>query len=117
MDIYKISQLIKARHLNECPNSAGDYQNACCADLMSDVLRFAQGNAMLITGLTNVHAVRTAEISGISLIIYICGKTPVEEVIEEASRVHINLLVSEMTMFEACGVLYANGLSEVGRNK
>ena len=46
------------------------------ADLMSDVLAFAEPGSLLLTGLVNPHAVRTAEMADIAVIIFVRGKYP-----------------------------------------
>jgi hypothetical protein len=106
MDIETIIALTNGKRLNECKKTESDVMQVCCGDLMSDVLRFSQGANMLVTGLANVHAIRTAEMSGIGLILFVCGKSPVSEVLEEASRLGIAVLGTEMPMFDVCGILY-----------
>ena len=44
------------------------------ADLMSDVLAFAQEGSMLLTGLTNPLVVRTADTLDLKVIIFVRGK-------------------------------------------
>jgi hypothetical protein len=117
MNIKRIMELTKAKCLVDSPDFDLDINYACSGDLMSDVLRFSQGNGLLVTGLANVHAVRTAEMSGITLIVFVCGKSPMSDVIEEAGRLGIWLLATELTMFETCGILYANGISEINSGK
>jgi len=82
----------------------------CGADLMSDVLAFIKPNALLLTGLTNVQSVRTADIAGVKAIVYVRGKLPDKEAIELAKETGIVLLSTNLLMYEACGKLYARGL-------
>ena len=83
---------------------------ACGADLMSDVLAFTKERALLLTGLTNVQVIRTAEMSDLVAIVFVRGKRPGAELIELAMEKRIPLLVSEHAMFEACGLLFVSGL-------
>ncbi|MGC8793973.1 MAG: DRTGG domain-containing protein [Bryobacteraceae bacterium] len=82
----------------------------CGADLMSDVLAFAKPGTVLLTGLTNVQAVRTADIADIKAIVFVRGKLPDRETIELGKDKGIPLLATRFTMFEACGRLWAAGL-------
>lgn len=84
------------------------------ADLMSDVLAFAQDGMLLMTGLTNPQVVRTAEMAGIAAIVFVRGKIPPPETIALAVQRRIPLLSSRFTMFETCGRLYQAGLPAHG---
>ena len=57
---------------------------ACGADLMSDVLAFTKDGALLLTGLTNPQVIRTADVGGLSAIVFVRGKTPSMEAINMA---------------------------------
>ncbi len=80
------------------------------ADLMSDVLAFATPNALLITGLTSVQAVHTADVAECAAILFVGGKRPSVEALQLAERRAIPLLSTSHPMFEACGILHANGI-------
>jgi len=80
------------------------------ADLMSDVLAFIKPSALLLSGLTNVQVVRTAEVADITAIVFVRGKRPVPETIKLAREKNIPMLSTELLMYEACGRLYTKGL-------
>jgi predicted transcriptional regulator len=82
----------------------------CGADLMSDVLAFIKPNALLLTGLTNVQAVRTAEIAEVRAIVYVRGKLPDKDAIELAKEKGMILLCTNLPMYESCGRLHEHGL-------
>ena len=84
--------------------------SACGADLMSDVLAFTKERTLLLTGLTNLQVIRTADISDLSAIVFVRGKIPQPELIAVASERKIPLLVTRYPMYEACGLLYQKGL-------
>ncbi|MPM71641.1 hypothetical protein SDC9_118609 [bioreactor metagenome] len=84
--------------------------SACGADLMSDVLTFTKRKTLLLTGLTNIQVVRTAELSDLCAIVFVRGKQPGKEIIEAAKANDIPLLVTCYTLFEACGRLYEMGI-------
>ena len=84
---------------------------ACGADLMSDVLAFTKDGALLMTGLTNPQVVRTADVGGLIAIVFVRGKNPSAEAAEMAIELDIPLFSTPHTLFEACGILYSNGLA------
>ncbi len=83
---------------------------ACGSDLMSDVLAFVKEKCILITGLTNVHVMRTAEMLDIHCVIFSRGKIPGEEILEEAKEIGIAVLSTEHTSYTTCGILYQAGI-------
>jgi predicted transcriptional regulator len=83
----------------------------CGADLMSDVLAFIKPNALLLTGLTNVQSVRTAEIAEVRAIVYVRGKLPDKEAVDLAKEKGIVLLWTSLPMYESCGRLHECGLA------
>jgi predicted transcriptional regulator len=82
----------------------------CGADLMSDVLAFIKPNALLLTGLTNVQSVRTAEIAEVRAIVYVRGKLPDKDAIDLAREKGIVLLWTSLPLYESCGRLHEKGL-------
>ncbi len=93
-----------------------EVQTGFGADLMSDVLVYNVAQGLLITGLINPQIVRTAEMADAAAILVVRGKTPLSETIEVAQRVGIPLIGTRLTMFEACGRLYAAGLRAAPRH-
>lgn len=83
------------------------------ADLMSDVLGRSHPNGILITGITNPQAVRTADIADIRAVCVVRGKMPETDAVSLAEQKEIPLFITRMTMFEACGILYMKGLKAV----
>lgn len=88
-----------------------EIEKAYASDLMSDVLAFAWPGTLLLTGLTNVQIVRTAQMMDIPAVVFVRGKRPQEEAVALAKNVGMPLLVSSMSMYETCGLLYKAGLS------
>lgn len=83
---------------------------ACGSDMMSDVLAFPKEDMALLTGLTNTHTIRTAELLDVRLIIFVRGKFPGADVIEMAEDAGIPVLATGYTLYDACGMLYSAGL-------
>ncbi|HTG00670.1 MAG TPA: hypothetical protein VK654_08800 [Nitrospirota bacterium] len=94
-----------------------DVDHCFSADLMSDVLGRVHANGILLTGLTNPQAVRTADIADIKAVCIVRGKTPDSDSVTLAKRAEIPLFTTQFTMFEACGILYMHGLKAVGERK
>ena len=78
---------------------------------MSDVLIFAKPGSVLLSGLTNIQVIYTANAAGIKAICFVRGKRPFEETIELATRKRIALLSTKLPLYEACGRLYKKGLA------
>ena len=111
----KLTEVIN--HLNAeylCLDGA-DPEVTCCmgADMMSDVLAFAEAGALLITGLISSQSVRTADVADASAVLYIRGKRPDEQTIALACELNIPLLTTNENMFNTCGILYKAGLKGV----
>jgi predicted transcriptional regulator len=87
----------------------------CGADLMSDVLAFTHESTLLLTGLTNIQVIRTAEMSDLVGIVFVRGKRPTSGVIELARVKKIPLLIAKHSLYEACGRLYQQGLKSCSR--
>lgn len=89
-----------------------------CTDLMSDALAMIVtpcGQTVLVTGLANGSALRTAEMMDIQNIIFCRNKTLNEENIELASSMLINAFTTQLPMFDVIGILYREGLKTATR--
>ena len=84
--------------------------SACGSDMMSDVLAYVKDQAVLMTGLVNTQVIRTAEMMDMICIIFVRSKQPTDEMIELARESGIVLMATDKRMYEACGILYTNGL-------
>lgn len=83
------------------------------SDLMSDVLTLQQSNLLLLTGLSNLQSIRTAEMADIKCILLVRGKNPSDDMIALAKDNDIVILRYNGSMFKACGILYNAGLKPV----
>ena len=84
--------------------------SACGSDMMSDVLAFVKEQAALLTGLVNSQVIRTCHMMDIGCIIFVRGKTPTKEILDLAAETGMVILSTKLRMFNACGILYSNGL-------
>jgi predicted transcriptional regulator len=87
-----------------------EVQAACGADLMSDVMAFVKDRVVLLTGLVNPQALRTADLLDIKVVVFVRGKKPTDDLLEMAGESGMILLSTKYSMFLACGKLYEAGL-------
>lgn len=110
MKISTIKELLEADVI-ACEESLGSHvYSACGSDMMSDVLAYVKDQAVLLTGLVNSQVIRTAEMMDMNCIVFVRSKMPTAEMIELANESGIVLLATSKRMYEACGILYSNGL-------
>jgi len=113
MTLHEIKDLLQCDVLTGGDNLQVDVTQVVASDGMSEILAFAKSKELMITGLTNIQSIRTADIAGVSAVIYCRGKLPEKKVIEFARQKRIPVLVTKMGMFDICGVLYDKGLKGV----
>ena len=110
MLLKQVQELLEAKVLCGEDKLEQDVNNAFCSDLMSDVLAFVTDKTVLITGLTNIHVMRTAEMLDIHCIVYARGKIPSEELLEEANDLDIVVLATAHNCYTTCGLMYESGI-------
>ena len=94
-----------------CEDNLGKHvYSACGSDLMSDVLAYVKDQAVLLTGLINSQVIRTAMMMDMVCIVFVRSKNPTEEMLQLARDNGIVILSTDKRLYEACGLLYANGL-------
>ncbi|MCX8032719.1 MAG: redox-sensing transcriptional repressor Rex [Thermoleophilia bacterium] len=75
-------------------------------DRVSDLLNEASASTLLITNLANVQMVRVADLMEVPGICFVDGVDPEPEVVELARENGILLMVSPVSVFETCGLIY-----------
>ena len=106
MTLARIAEILAAETLvGENPDRL-EISAACGSDLMSDVLCFSKSRSLLLTGLTNPQA----EMSEIAAVCFVRGKRPPAETLALAQKNRIPLLLTQHSMYSACGLLWAAGL-------
>jgi len=114
MKIEKVMEILDAEVLCNAKDIGKHVYSACGSDMMSDVLAYAKDQAILVTGLVNPQVIRTAQMMDMVCIVFVRAKRPNPEMISLAEECGMVLLSTEKRMFEACGRLYAAGLSPNG---
>ena len=110
MTINTVKDLLEAEILCGSENLEEEVHSACGSDMMSDVLAFVKDQAVLLTGLVNPQVIRTAVMMDMRCVVFVRKKTPTEDMIALAEESGIVLMKSNLRMFEACGILYSEGL-------
>lgn len=110
MVIKDLISLLDAQVLCGEDKLGDEVNTAFASDLMSDALAFVKDKTVLITGLTNVHVMRTAEMLDVHCVLFSRGKVPSEEILEEARELGIVVLTTRYTTFTTCGKMYEAGI-------
>ena len=111
MKIREIRSLLDADVLIGEEHLDKDMLTACGSDLMSDVLAFVKDHTVLLTGLTNPHVMRTAEMLDIGCVVFARGKRPTREMLDMAEDLGVCMMATKHTLYVACGILYKHGLA------
>jgi serine kinase of HPr protein (carbohydrate metabolism regulator) len=113
MKVGDIIKTLNANLLTTDMDFSGEVTHAFTSDLMSDVLTLENEGTLLISGLSNLQVIRTAEMSDIKLVIIGRNKMVSGEMIELARKSSIVLMQSPYSLFRISGMLYAAGLKPV----
>ena len=111
MRLSEVADLLQCEVLlGEERLDAIEVRTCFAADLMSDVLRFSHSGALLITGLTSLQSIHTADVADLAAILFVSNKIPAQATIDLARAREIPLLRTSRGMFDACGVIHCAGL-------
>jgi predicted transcriptional regulator len=110
MKVKELEDILDARIVVDTEDLDFNIDSACSADMMSSVLYYHTPNSLLITSLTQPHVIRTAEIAGIKIIVFVLNKQPDQTTIDLAKEKKIPLLITPYCMYTASGRLFEAGL-------
>ena len=110
MKISTMKELLEAEVLCCEENLGRHVYSACGCDLMSDVLAYVKDQAVLLTGLVNPQVIRTAVMMDMVCIVFVRSKDPTPEMLSLAKESGIVVMSTDKRLYEACGILYSNGL-------
>ena len=110
MTLQEIKEILSAQVIVAPQDFQMNMEMACGCDLMSDVLAFTKEESLLLTGLTNLQVIRTAEMANVKALVFVRGKEPDRETIALAMAKNMPILLTDLPMYEACGRLYRHGL-------
>lgn len=113
MRLAEIAEALEAEVLAGEGHLEREVPTAGGSDIISDVLFFGKPGMVLLTGLTQPAAVRTAQLMELSAVVLVRGKRPDEEAVALAEEMELPLLVSPHSLYDCCGRLYVRGLPGV----
>ena len=110
MKMNRVAELLEAEVVCGADRLDGEVHSACGSDMMSDVLAFVKDQAVLLTGLVNAQVMRTAVMMDMRCIVFVRSKSPTDEMLSLADDLGLVVMKTSKRMYEACGILYADGL-------
>ncbi len=113
MKIAEIANILKAKIVCGKDSANDEIRYGFSSDLMSDVLTLDAENLLLITGLSNVQTIRTAEMADIRYIAFVRNKKIAGDILDLASENGMVILESPFSLFKASGLLYSAGLKPI----
>ncbi len=113
MTIEKIAKILDAKLVCGKQMLKQNIEYGFASDLMSDVLTLDEENVVLITGLTNMQTMRTAEMAEIPCVIFVRNKKASKEMIQIANENDMVIIECKYSMFKTIGILYENKLEPV----
>lgn len=113
MKIREVVALLNAKVYGDEQMLENEVEFAFSSDLMSDVLTVKTQNVLLLTGLSNIQSLRTAEMSDVVNVIYVRGKKITDDMKELAEENGILLMECNYSMFRASGILYKAGIKPI----
>lgn len=111
--IGNIAEMLDATVLTPELDLSREVDHAFASDLMSDVLTGDYYKTVLLTGLSNLQSVRTAEMSDIQEVIIGRNKEVSQEMIDLARENDIVLIRSSYSLYKIAGLLYEAGIKPV----
>jgi len=113
MTIREIVDKIEGRVLSCEDKLSTEIEYAFSSDLMSDVLTVRKENILLITGLANIQAIRTSEMSDINCIVFGRDKKLSEDIISLARENEMVVIESPFSVFRISGELFKAGIKPI----
>ncbi|HIJ60948.1 MAG TPA: hypothetical protein HPP56_10130 [Nitrospirae bacterium] len=110
MKLSEIIEIVSAIVINEGKGTSIEIVSVCGTDMMSDALRYAIKDAMLITSLNQPQVIRTAEIVDIPAVLVVLGKPIPYDMANLAKEKNIALISTKYSLFTSCGILYQHGI-------
>jgi serine kinase of HPr protein (carbohydrate metabolism regulator) len=113
MTIKRLTELIEGKVICCEEKISSSVEYAFASDLMSDVLTIEKENMVLITGLANLQAIKTSEMSEISCVVFARDKKIGDEMVSLARENNMILIESPHSVFYISGELYKAGIKSI----
>lgn len=114
MTVEEVASLVNGKIVGGAQFKDQQVECVFASDLMSDVLTLKNdNNLMLMTGLCNLQAIRTCEMSDIGIILFVRGKKVTPEMLDLAEDNEMVLIETAFSMFKSSGILYGAGIPPI----
>ena len=110
MKLKEVMELLDARLLCGEDKLDMEIDSASASDFMSDMLAYVGSQKLLLTGMIKPQVIRTAEMVDMSVIIFVRGKVPDDNMLSLAEESDMAVLSTKKLMYTSCGLLYENGV-------
>lgn len=117
MHLTQIKDLLNAEYLTDAIALDGDIETVHASDLISEVLASCGRGALWMTSLLDAQIVNTAELFDLACVVFVGSRRPHQSIIDAALEDEIPVMVTKLSMFEACGLLYEQGMKSANRHK
>ena len=94
------------RSINGNSDPELELNSAFSSDMMSHMLAYSNDKSILITALYNPQVLRTADLMGISCVIFIGRSEPDPALIKLAESLGVTVVQSPYSMYVTCGILF-----------
>jgi predicted transcriptional regulator len=113
MKIKEVVKLLNAKVITGAERLEEEVKFGFASDLLSDVLTTDTDNLLLLTGMANLQAIRTADMAEITCVAFVRDKKMTQEMIELASENDLVTVETPFSMFHSVAALHDNGLKPV----
>lgn len=113
MKLSEVAELLDAKVVCGEAHLERDVRFGFASDLMSDVLTLSTDNMLLVTGMSNMQTIRTAEMADIEQVLVVRNKSISPDMIELANENNIVLMSCSRSMFRSIGTLSSAGLQPI----
>ncbi len=112
MKLFQVQEILEAEVL--CGNDLlyKDVRSCFACDLISEMLLYVTPDTLVITSLTNIHIIHTAQVMDAVGVVFVGGKKPDISVIANSKTNDIPLFTTKHPTFECCGRLFGNNLKD-----
>jgi predicted transcriptional regulator len=110
MTLSQVQQILEAEVLCGSDLLHKDVCSCFACDHISEMLLYVTPDTLVITSLTNIHIIHTAQVMDAIGVVFVGGKKPDESVIANSKMNNIPLFSTKHPTFECCGRLFTNNL-------
>ena len=112
MKLRQVAELLQAEVLTDESLLDNEVDNVFCSDMMSDVLRYASSDTVLVTTLVNLAVVRSSVMAEVHCVVFPEGLEPPVQLLTMAENQDITVMAVPKSMFETVDLLLDAGLSD-----